>query len=170
MIIYILIITGVLFIILGFINIMQSIESINWIETDGIIIESQFLKKRELHSDESGGSYMVYQSVFKYQYQPKNSDKKFIGTKLFRINSNGWTTSREEQYSIFKKLQKGAKIKVYYNPKNIVKSCLIKGINHYIFYTFIIGILLIGLGIGIYFQELYSNGLMLLLDKVESTK
>jgi len=166
MIIYLIIIAGILFVILGFINIILSLKSNHWSETKGTIIESKFLNRRELETHESGGSYMVYQSVFKYEYQPKGSNKKETGTKLFRINSNGWTTSRDEQHNIFSKLQKGVKTKVYYNPKNNSKSCLIKGINHYIFYMFILGFLLIGIGLGIHFHELSNDGMTLLLDKV----
>ncbi|QXP60030.1 DUF3592 domain-containing protein [Olleya sp. HaHaR_3_96] len=170
MIIYILTISGALLLLLAVIQIFLSMQSVFWNETEGIIIDSQFLTKRQTDSSDSGGTYITYKTIVKYKYQPKGSHNTLIGKRIYRINSNGFTTNRSEQHYTYLKLTKNTKLKVYYSPTNHAKCCLIQKTNYNIYYTLVIGIVLLGIGLGIYIQHPENDGIHLLIDTIKIPK
>jgi len=169
MIVYILIIGGASFLFLGLIFKYTDLQSKKWIETNGTIIESKLNESYSIDTEHGSGKTKIYQTTIKYEYKPKETNKHLIGTKLFPIRSNGWTTKYQEQLSIYEKLNAGTQVKVYYNPNITSNCCLIQGKNHILNIIFYISFFMIGIGIGIYIQEL-SYETQLILNKIEISK
>ncbi|WP_281980661.1 DUF3592 domain-containing protein [Tenacibaculum mesophilum] len=158
MITYILIILSIFFFIIGTKNKIKDSNSKKWKETIGIIIESNFNQSDSY--DVNSGNYKTFYTEIKYEFKPESSIKK-TSSNIFPTRSNGYTTSKKEQLSLYKKLQKGNKVKVFYNPNNYNESCLIKGMNSKLNILFYLSVLLFGLGLGIWIQE---NGIYLFFE------
>ena len=164
----VLMVSGLIAILFGFILILKDKSSNKWIQTNGVIVASNYSTKSENYSD-GGGRYKTFMTTCKYEYSLKNSDETLLGTKILSVGGNSWTTSGEEQLNIFRKLHQGAKINVYYNPVRKTEACLITGKNYNLKLIVFIGLFLFLLGLGIYAQNNFKNE-QINLNKIEIIK
>ena len=134
----------------------------NWPKTIGTITNSEVLKKSTIDSE--GGTRYVYKADFEYNFNVKGEENSRIGKQLFPY-VEVWSSFRKEKMNIVKKLKKGTKVTVYYNPKNHSKSCITVGANYFTSYFISAGFLFVIIALVLWINE-QSENLTLVLEKI----
>ena len=158
----IILIIGVMVFILGLTTYILDINSKKWNQTIGTITHSEL--KENISIDSDGRQQISYKADLEYVYQSNGKTKEIVGTQLFPY-VDMWTPYKKEKLAIIKKLKKGNKVNVFYNPKNPSKSCLITGSNYYTKYSISAGLAFVTFALVIWIYEL-SEDLTLVLNQI----
>lgn len=134
----------------------------DWPKTIGTITKSELRKK--LTTDSDGVSRYVYKADFEYDFKVNGEENSRIGKQLFPY-VEVWTSFRKEKMNIVKKLKKGTKVTVYYNPKNHSKSCLTVGANYFVNHFISGGFLFVIIAFVIWINE-QSENVTYVLEKI----
>ena len=138
------------------------INSKKWSQTIGTITNSEL--KENISTDSDGRAEIHYKAGLEYIYHINGQKNEIVGKQLFPY-VDMWSSYRKEKLAIINKLKKGDKVKVYYNPKNPSRSCLITGANYYTKYIISAGMVFMALALVIWIYEL-SQDTTILLDQV----
>jgi len=111
---------GVVFFLIGLTSLIDGEKSQKWESTIGVVLSS----KLDIKSTRSDGFVSnTYQTLVVYQYEWQE-----IIYKGDRIAFGYNATSNEQWHeTIYKKLQKNKKIKIWVNPENPSKSVIVTG-------------------------------------------
>ncbi|WP_036156853.1 DUF3592 domain-containing protein [Maribacter forsetii] len=155
-------IIGVTVFLLGMLTYILDISSKKWNQTTGTITHAEL--KEKIYTDSDGSQQISYKADFEYIYQLNGTSKQMIGTHLFPY-VDMWTPYKKEKLAFVEKLKKGNKVKVFYNPRNPSKSCLITGSNYYVKYSFSAGLAFITFALVFWIYEL-SEDFTLVLNQI----
>ena len=137
-------------------------KSKKWSQTIGTITKSEL--KENISTDSDGRAQIYYKAHLEYIYHSNGQDTEIVGKQLFPY-VDMWSSYRKEKLTIINKLKKGDKVKVYYNPINPSRSCLITGANYYAKYIISAGLVFMALALVIWIYEL-SQDMTIVLDQV----
>lgn len=125
----------------GYSNFSLANESINWPNTDGVIISSE-IRHKTSHSSK-GGSSSTYHADIKYSYAVVTA--KFTGDKV--SYGDYGSSDRGHASSIVRRYPVGKKVKVYYKKDLPTEAVLEPGITGGAWLTPGIGVLFALIGI-----------------------
>ena len=146
------------------IKFLKNLKTLNWNNTRGVIIENQLT--REISSTGDTREYK-YECKVKYRYKPRGLNKEIIG---YRILPSILIGNYEDNLGFSKTLKIGTELKVYYNPKKVEQSCLIKGQNYAYKIVLTLGFICLFFGLLVYFSTTKEKLETEILNKIEIVK
>jgi len=158
MIIYVIFFIGLATVIYALILKYLDVKAKKWHTTFGEIISSKVRR-----STGSENNSYIYKCDFTYIYKPKGFLKELKGDKLFR-GVNVSSSRKNEHLNICEKLKVGTQVRVYYNPSNPKKSCLVVGKNYHLNFLIAVGLFFMFLGLGIFLIE--NNEMLRVIDSI----
>ncbi|WP_086477547.1 MULTISPECIES: DUF3592 domain-containing protein [Arenibacter] len=133
-----------------------------WPYTVGTINSAQLAEK--INTDVDGRRTARYKVALAYEYAVGGIGPMLEGKQLFPY-LEVWGTNRKEKIKILEKLEKGTKVKVYYNPRKTSHSCLIVGCNYAINYFIAFGLAFLAFPL-VFWIYGKSNDLLGVLDQI----
>lgn len=157
-------IIGVIVFVLGVSTYILDKNSKKWNQTIGTITHSEL--KEKISTDLEGRQKISYKADLQYIYCLNGQTNEIVGRQLFPY-VDIWTPYKKEKIAVVKKLKKGNKVKVFYNPRNPSQSCLITGANYYTKYSISGGLAFIAFALVFWIYEL-SDDLTLVLNQISA--